>query len=428
MNCQPNIVSPPDDETRNHGICGVVTNKRKRSNIPIHFTLWRSFMRVQLPLFLPLPTFFVRGRFFFASIAIALMAGCQTAPPLRGPSDTRAPDPRPSDPAPIPPVALTPTLRQLVNDSANLAPLAKSDLARRFLSATAYLTPVASRTVFLNEQTREYFSAAEAGGMPEIARARLNKAELDEYRYYYTKYGSPLAYMRALDVAASAGITDIAGRRVLDFGYGSIGHLRLMASLGANVTGVDPDSYLSALYSDAYDQGPYPLPNKTPDFRGTRGSVTLAHGSFPKDARIADKVGRGYDLILTKNTLKRGYIKPERKAEKRHLIDLGVSDEVFLNTIASVLNPGGKLVIYNIYPTPSGPKEVYKPFADGRSPFTREQYERAGLRVLAFELDDSAAIRQIGRVLRWDKNDKGEIIDSLDTNLFAMYTVVERAR
>jgi hypothetical protein len=366
-----------------------------------------------------------------AVCAAAVLAGCQTATPLRGdsrPPPASQPTPPSRDTAPIPAAALTPTLRGLVNDANALQPLAKSSLAKRFLQATEYLSPVNPRPVFLNEQTREYFSAAEVAAMPEISRARLNKTELDEYRYYYTKYGSPLAYMRALDVAASAGINDVSGRRVLDFGYGSIGHLRLLASLGANATGIDPDSYLDALYSDPSDQGPYPTPTTSPSFRGSPGSVTLAHGSFPKDSRVTERVGRGYDLIMSKNTLKRGYVKPDRKADKRHLIDLGVSDDVFLSTIASTLNPGGKLVIYNIYPTPSGPKETYKPWADGRSPFSREQFEKAGLRVLAFELDDSAAIRQIGRALRWDKNDKGELIDNLESNLFAMYTVVERTR
>jgi hypothetical protein len=371
---------------------------------------------------------FVRRSFFTARVnaalacaVVALLAGCQSAPSMRG-TNGRTPPPLGPSEAPVqPPVALTPTLRGLVNDANALMPMAKSDLARRFLRATELLTPVSPRVVYLNESTREYYSLAEVAAMSELQRARLNKTDLNEYRYYYTKYGSPLAYMRALDVAATAGITDLSGRRVLDYGYGSIGHLRLMAGLGANVTGVDPDSYLAALYNDPNDQGPFPV-------RRGPGTVTLAHGSFPKDGRIAEKVGRGYELIISKNTLKRGYLKPARKADKRHLVDLGVSDEAFLTALAATLNPGGKLVIYNIYPTPSGPKEAYKPWADGRSPFSREQFEKAGLRVLAFETEDHAAIRQIGRALRWDKNEKGEIIDNLDINLFAMYTVVERTR
>jgi SAM-dependent methyltransferase len=378
------------------------------------------------------------GKFFqrnraqaVAGLMAALLAGCASAPAPRG-TDPRGPDTRPPPPEVIRDVPLSPTVQRLVNEATAVAPYANSELAKRFLAAAEALPPVSPRTVFVNEMTREYYSPAEAAALPELTRARLNKTTLDEYRYYYTKYGSPLAYMRALDVAASVGINDLAGRKVLDYGYGSIGHLRMLASLGANVVGVDPDSYLDALYSEGRDQGSIPPAYSRSRaaylYRGNPGSITLAHGYYPKDGRIASMVGQGYDLILSKNTLKRGYIKPDRKVEKRFLVDLGVSDEAFLQTIFSALNPGGKLVIYNLYPKPSGPKEAYKPHADGRSPFSREQYTKAGFNVLAFETEDHTAIRQIGRALKWDKNEKGETIDDLETNLFAMFTVIERPK
>jgi hypothetical protein len=357
-------------------------------------------------------------------LLIALVAGCASAPALRTQDGRTAPRATPDMPRTT---AVSPTVRRLIDEANALMPLAQSDLAKRFLTAADSLPSMAPRTVYVNEMTREYFSPKEAAALPEATRVRLNKTELDEFRYYYTKYGSPLAFFRALDIATSVGMSDIAGKRILDFGYGSIGHLRLLASLGADVTGVDPDSYLDALYSDGNDQGPVQAAaSRGRSLFAGRGSITLAHGYYPKDAQMVARVGQGYDIIFSKNTLKRGYIKPERKADKRQLVDLGVSDEVFLKTLAGALNPGGKIVIYNLYPTPSGPKEVYKPYADGRSPFTREQYEKAGLKVLAFEADDNAAIRRIGRALKWDKNEKGESIDNLETNLFAMYTVLER--
>jgi len=358
------------------------------------------------------------------TVIVALLAGCANAPSLRG-TDSRLP-PRAATEMPNT-TSLSPTVRRLVDEANVLMPLAQSDLAKRFLAATRSLPAIAPRTVYVNEMTREYFSPAEFAALPEPTRLRLSRTELDEFRYYYTKYGSPLAFFRALDIATSVGVTDIAGKRILDFGYGSIGHLRLLASLGAYVTGADPDSYLDALYSESSDRGS--IPRAADNGRGLfagKGSITLAHGYYPKDAQMVARVGQGYDLIVSKNTLKRGYIKPQRKADKRQLIDLGVSDEVFLKTLASALNAGGKIVIYNVYPRPSGPKEVYKPYADGRSPFTREQYQKAGLKVLAFEAEDNATIRKIGHALKWDKNDKGETIDNLDTNLFAMYTLLER--
>jgi hypothetical protein len=361
---------------------------------------------------------------WLACVALALIAGCASTPALRS-SDGRTQPRVTPDMARTTPIS--PTVRRLMDEANVLMPLAQSDVAKRFLSATDALPSMSPRTVYINEMTREYFSPKEAAALPEATRVRLNKTELDEFRYYYTKYGSPLAFFRALDIASSTGVSDVSGKRILDFGYGSIGHLRLLASLGADVTGVDPDSYLDALYSDDHDQGPVQAAaSRGRSLFAGRGSITLAHGYFPKDAKMVARVGQGYDIIFSKNTLKRGYIKPERKADKRQLVDLGVSDEVFLKTLAGALNPGGKIVIYNLYPTPSGPKEVYKPYADGRSPFTREQYEKAGLKVLAFEAEDNAAIRRIGHALKWDKNDKGESIDNLESNLFAMYTVLER--
>ena len=318
----------------------------------------------------------------------------------------------------------SPAVQKLIGEANAMAPLARSDLARRFLAATDSLPSIAPRTVFQDPQTREYFSPAEADAMPDARRSKLLATELDELRYYYSKYGSPLAYMRVLDLAAAHGISDVARKRVMDFGYGSIGQLRLLASLGASVTGVDPDSYLDALYRESRDQGSVALAGRLFTLGG--GDITLVHGSYPKDPAMVARAGQGYDLIISKNTLKRGYIKPERKVEKRLLIDLGVSDEVFLKTLAAALKPGGKLIIYNVYPKAAAAHEAYKPWSDGRSPFSRQQFEKAGLRVLAFDTADNEPAREMGRALKWEQNERGEVIDNLDTNLFASYTILEK--
>ncbi len=368
-------------------------------------------------------------------VIVAIIAGCGTTPTIRngGGQVGRVPNvTQPLPPEPARDVPLSPIVQRLANEAALLTPYARSEVAQRFLAAAESLPGVSPRQVLVNETTREYYSPAVAAALPEAARGKLSKTTLDEYRYYYTKYGSPLAYMRVLDIAASAGLTDVAGRKILDFGYGSIGHLRILASLGAHMVGVDPDNYLEALYQEGRDQGSVPPAYSRSRgaylYRGNPGSITLAHGSYPKDGRTAATVGQGFDLIISKNTLKRGYIKPERKADKRLLIDLGVSDEIFLQSIFNDLNPGGKLIIYNVYPKPAGPKEAYKPYADGRSPFSRDQYTKGGFNVLAFDTEDHAAIRQIARALKWDKNDKGETIDDVETNIFGMYTVVEKPR
>ncbi len=321
---------------------------------------------------------------------------------------------------------LTATQQRLINEAQLLMPLASSEFAQRFLRATNSIPPVATRVIYRDDNTREFFSPAEAAQLPEEKRKKLASLEQDEERYYYTRYGTSLAYVRALDLAAQNGVTNTANLRVMDFGYGAIAHLRLLASLGAHVTGVDPDSFLNALYSQPTDQGAIAPARGL--YRGNPGTVTLAHGSWPKDGKTAALVSQNapYQLIISKNTLKRGYIKPERKVDKKQLIDLGVSDEAFLKSIHDALAPGGILLIYNIMPKPAAPNERYIPWADGHSPFSRDQYAKAGLNVVTFDQEDSPFVRQMGGLLGWDVDSKGAKTDDLSTNLFARYTIVKR--
>ncbi|HET9480609.1 MAG TPA: hypothetical protein VFP98_02545 [Candidatus Polarisedimenticolia bacterium] len=86
----------------------------------------------------------------------------------------------------------------------------------------------------------------EAIGRDAATLAPLYSSELVR-RFLNTRYGSPLAYARALEIVSDSGMTDLSGRRVLDVGYGGIGHLRLMASLGAEFVGVEVDPLLALL-------------------------------------------------------------------------------------------------------------------------------------------------------------------------------------
>jgi SAM-dependent methyltransferase len=313
----------------------------------------------------------------------------------------------------------SPTAQKLRTEAQALAPLVQSALARDFLAATASLTGVAARTVFVNP-ARRYFSRAAADTLPEKQRAALKPVELDEYRYYYTKYGSPLAYVRAVELLSQQGIASFAGRRILDYGYGTVGHLRLLASLGADAVGVDVDSYVAALYSEPGDTGSVPGQRGGPP-----GTVKLVNGRYPADKEVAARVGGGFDIIISKNTLKRGYLKPARPAEQRLLIQLGVSDAVFLKTISAALKRGGIFLIYNIAPAPAPPNKPYVPWADARSPFTRKQFEAAGLRVVAFDMNDDAFVRSMGRALGWHETRKrDDRRDDFSQNLFALYTIV----
>jgi SAM-dependent methyltransferase len=298
-----------------------------------------------------------------------------------------------------------------------LRPLVKSSLAGGFLDAVADLPAVAARTIYRDPKTGAYRTEAAANALGEEERKALVPLPVSERVYYYTKYGTPLAYVRPLEVLGENGLKDVRGKRVLDFGYGTIGHLRLLASLGADAVGVDVDSLLAALYGGPDDTG------KVRGRAGRDGSVTLIDGRFPADEKVNKAVGGGYDLIVSKNTLKNGYLHPAQPVDKRMLVDLGVSDEAFVKALYAALKPGGRVLIYNLSPAPSPPGQPYKPWTDGRCPFPRSVWESAGFKVQAFDANDDTAARAMGRALGWDK---GPSAMDLDKDLLALYTLVER--
>lgn len=346
-----------------------------------------------------------------------MLAACALQPPAPVAPPAAPDSPRP-EPVVQPPSA---AVKRLQSEARALQPLVSSRLANEFLAETRNLPNREPRTIYQDPRTNQYYGKAEAEKLPAEQLQTLRPVVMDEERYYFTKYGSPLAYVRALELAAQNGIESLAGKRVLDFGYGAVAHLRLLAQKGAHAVGVDVDTYLRALYSQADDEGPVRR-------RGVQesewGSVTLVHGRYPADAAVAKEVGGGYSLILSKNTLKRGYIKPSRPAEERHLIRLGVSDEVFLKSVYDDLKPGGMLLIYNLAPAQAQPNQPYRPWADARSPYTRKQYEAAGFKVVAFDVNDDVFAREMGRKLGWDKNAKGEVRADYEKDLFALYTLV----
>ncbi len=294
--------------------------------------------------------------------------------------------------------------------------LVESDVAKQFLGATGRLPRIAPRTLY-RDAAGAYVSKADMERLGKEERKALAPVEIDEGLYYTTKYGSPLAYVRPLDLLGRAGLREVAGKRVLDFGYGTIGHLRLLASLGADVVGVDVDPFLHELYSEPGDQGV--VGNR----QGRVGRITLVHGQWPAEEPVRKAVGVGFDFILSKNTLKNGYFHPEQPVDERRLVRLGVTDDQFVRALYESLSPGGLVMIYNISPGPSPPGEPYKPWADGRCPFPVSMWESAGFRVLAFDRDDSAEIRKLAHALGWDS---GPVAMDLEKDLFGHYSLFER--
>jgi hypothetical protein len=294
-----------------------------------------------------------------------------------------------------------------------LAPLHRSELVGAFLAATARLPRIETRTVFCDSARTRCWTAAETTALPETLRARLVERALDERFYYVTRYGSPLAYARGLEILAQAGLREVKGKRIADFGYGTIGHLRLLALMGADVHGIEVDPMLRALYA--------------PDVGAVEGGGRLAlhHGQWPADPALTTEVGGGYDLFVSKNTLKRGYVHPAEPVNPRMMVHLGVDDSTYVATLARTMKRGGLVLIYNLCPAPAAPGKPYIPWADGRCPFDRGLLERAGFQVVAFDTDDSPAARAMGHALGWDA---GERPMDLVNDLFATYTLLRRAR
>lgn len=283
---------------------------------------------------------------------------------------------------------------------------------------------VTSRRVYLNETDWSDLAPAE--------QAQFERSAYDGYFFYSTHYGSPLAYVRPLQVLCEQIQKEhpelnnaLRGKRILDFGFGSYGQLRLLASIGCFVTGVEVDPLLKILYdrSDRNDLTGEVEPSGMDQNKPGPGSLSLAWGHWPADAKTIEAVGTGYDIFISKNTLKRGYVIPEREVDPRSLVQLGVGRQAFVNELARIMNPGGYVLIYNISPKPGAPDEPYKPRSDGRSPFEREMFEKAGFEVLAFDQDDRAEMRKVAEALGWNAGNNP--ID-LDNDFFVLYTLARK--
>ena len=303
-----------------------------------------------------------------------------------------------------PGTASDPAMESVRRGTAALMPLMHTRLAREFLSACSALPPPPSRVVLHDRAREHFFSEREAATRSDSSVSRLEPDSLDGVYYYQARYGSILNYARVFEVLGDRGMNTFDRRRILDFGYGRIGHLRALASLGATAVGVDVDPLLRALYAEPGDQGAV-------RGNGRTGSVSVVTGSFPGDSTSRVAVGAGYDLVISKNTLKGGS-SPAERARQRGVIDLGVTDSVFVRAIAECLKPGGLFLMYTI----SGPR------GNPRCPFPEVMLRDAGFEIVAYDRDDSPGARAMMVALHQGQP-SGDVPDD---QLTALYTLVRK--
>lgn len=303
----------------------------------------------------------------------------------------------------------------LKSQARDLLPMVESRLATRFLKAAEHLPGLEEpRPVYYNRSTRDALTEEEAEQMSDADLEGYQRVELGEQFYYNTMYGTPLAAVRALDLAASAELPDIKAPKVLDFGFGSIGQLRLLAMNGCRVTGIEIAPLLKVFYREE-DTGDIPNVHSGE----SSGNIQLLYGFFPAEQELVEKVGRGYDLVISKNTLKKGYVNPDEEIDPRRGVDLKVSDEKFLEEVHRVLKPGGLFMIYNLSPA-QAEGEAYNPQADGRSPFPAELYKEKGFEIVEFNRNDTEFAHAMAGVFGWDQQ------MNLETDLRGMFTLLRK--
>ncbi len=312
---------------------------------------------------------------------------------------------------------LDPALAKLRAQAETLAGMVQTDAARALLDAVPLLPTARPTSVFSRPgggYLSEAFSRAEYDALDEAERAELRELAVDTERYYETFYGTPLASVHAFDIVAGHGFDSFAGKRICDFGFGSVGQLRLLAANGAKVVGAEVMPLLRAIYSAPDAQGP---------FGPAGGEVSMVFDHWPAGEAAVEAVGFSLDLFISKNTIKRGFIAPPVEVPAHRSLDLGVPNEVFLEELFAALAPGGFALFYNLGGAPAAEGMPYNPSTDIASPWSREEYESFGFEVVAIDVDDSAAARDWGRALGW-ADPPGSM--DLENGLFGNYTLLKK--
>ncbi|GJM18423.1 MAG: hypothetical protein DHS20C14_06360 [Phycisphaeraceae bacterium] len=295
-------------------------------------------------------------------------------------------------------------------------PLATTALGRAWLGrGDDVRTEFEDRTFYCAFRPNRAITAEEYAALPEDEREGWRERVVSADTYYSTFYGTAAAYLPAVEFAATTlGVGDDAagfeGTRVLDLGYGQMGQLELLAACGAEVVGVEVDPILTMLYEDS--QQPRTVENP----EGDDGSVRVTECLWPNEEACRDDAGGGYDVIMARNLLKRGYVKPKELIGNYVPVAHGMSDEEACKHFYDALAPGGVVVIYSL----GGAPHPDKPWTDIANPWPIDAWEAVGFEVVHHDLDVSADARTVFVTLGL-----GEA-EPLESGLFGVCSVYRR--
>jgi hypothetical protein len=251
--------------------------------------------------------------------------------------------------------------------------VAETPFVKKFLAAASTLPSIPSRTVYHDEKKTRFYTKAQYDALAANDKNGLVAQVLDEEYYYNTKYGSPLSYYRALDVLVQHGAKLAPGARFLDFGYGYVGHLRLLATLGRRDGRVYPRARCSTA---SLRSGPM-----QGDVRGASASST-ASSQDPK-------VAAPWAGLRRRDLEERAEEGPYPRSRGRCSITWSrwVPRTRSLARFFDTVKPGGFFLICSSARR-RAPDKPFVPWSDGRSPWAKEQYEAAGFKVVEINHDD----------------------------------------
>ena len=107
------------------------------------------------------------------------------------------------------------------------------------ISCDRALPTIGPRRLYHTTDGTRTYTEVELTPLPKASRANFVPETVDEQAYYYGPLGSPLFYMRLLDIVSANVRANLQGRRILEWNYSSIGPLKLLALQGLDAQGIE---------------------------------------------------------------------------------------------------------------------------------------------------------------------------------------------